>query len=260
MSRLARILLNIVIISIVLILTTATSKAEIKSRFNISLGGGYGYFNMRNLNDKYVFTPIFGMPDDGIRVSFNIPDGYMILGELTMKVRKSFYLGMGLNYLRGNDSENIVSTFMDDYRSRKRGYECYFSASALIMYINGRYYLPVSWDNFYIGMNIGKCFGRVDISWRSITACYGRKSTTDGYFGAEGLALYWLIGKSFHVNAGLFSYLDLVIGYRYIKTDNMRYSLQNDRAYQENFTMRALSNYYLDFSGIYFAAGVTLFD
>jgi hypothetical protein len=202
--------------------------------FHIGLDGGWGYFNLDDLNRiSNVF--IGRKTNNGLNLSI---DGSYFLS-------RKFALAVGLNYISSSVRGDFRSLYPSDNNMVLYTYSQNIKAYA--PYLGIRYYFPLAHVDYFLSADQILGFGKVHTKYlRSDVILNSDRNYTGigiGISGSGGLH------KSFDRNFGL----NIEVGYRYLVTGDLLDSNDQPLAASQGSNRNAI----LDLSGPFATVGIS---
>lgn len=253
MFRAKKILLACSFILIVCLSSDAQSYAQSKEatnppakRFQISFGGGWGLYNMNNINKHYIddFADEVGIFDD------QIDNGPNLFGEVGYFISSDVSANAGVTYLHGSTSKKDDVIRTDEYGNLLDTLlgERTLTTTLVAPHLKIKYHFPLEKIDLFLGGGGAWCFGRSSLRSTGSGAA-GREREQTSYsneykFTAQGLGFLASAGASYDLNETLS--IGAEVGYRHYTTGDLK---DKDG---DAWEVQWLPTYYkmnLDFSG-----------
>jgi len=213
-----------------------------QKRFEISFGGGWGLYSMKNINRHYIddFAKEFDIFND------HIDNGPNLFGEIGYFVSPKVSVSFGINYLWGGMDHKSYQVRTDEQGNVLDSSLAYTKTSLTTTLVAPelkiRYYFPIKKMDLFVSGGTTWCFGK--------SALKAKFNLPEGFvleeyrFAAQGVGFMASTGVSYNLNKTIS--FDTEIGYRVFGTDDLKD--KNDKIWIVDATGRPYKMN-LDFSG-----------
>lgn len=222
-----------------------------KKRFEISFGGGWGFYSMTKFNNRMDEVAGYVEVIGGHVDIDHIDNGPTIFGEVGYFVSPNVSVNVRVTYLRGAGSSKANYTMtVFDYRDMASIdtflEEGSVTTTLVAPELKVKYHFPFEKTDLFLGGGVAWCFGK----------CVLKSTSGKSLFIAQGIGFLASTGAWYNLNKTIS--LGAEVGFRYFVTGDLK---DKDKDGERKVpTMGSFTGYKtnLDFSGPFILGGLRL--
>ncbi len=222
------------------------SNSPPEPRYSITIGGGWGNYDMKRISGSYYSSAQYSWPFDATRYR-RISGGSGAFIEAGYRFWRKASVSIGALHLKGaNNDIYEPQQFLDDYNNRESiNHE--FRAWLVSPYVELKYAYTIKPMDLFAGIGLSYLFAGAMYSHVLVDYPAHPPSLPEERrdFRTRGLGYLLTAGISYKVSRNI--YVNSKMGYRLMQTGDL-----------EDKSGRVWEDMNLDFSGTYLMAGVTL--
>jgi opacity protein-like surface antigen len=228
----------------------------VQKKFQISFGGGWGLYSMREINKHYIDE----LAELGGTFVDHIDNGPNVFVEVGYFVSPKVSANLGVTYLRGTISnmENLIITGYD-YRGEIVDtllVEESLTTTLVAPELKIKYHFSIEKIDLYLSGGTAWCFGKCVL--KSTLKQPEESVSGESPFTAQGIGFLVSTGASYSLNKTIS--LGVEVGYRYFATGDLKDKEDKNAEPQKvgTYAMEILRKVNLDFSGPFLLGGLSI--